>query len=515
MLKGRKYQVIAVTTAVLAVVLVGVATIMDQNQSLPERYHQHEQAQQLADLPETDRAAASSTSIDSATFASHLPVVSIDTRDQEIPGDVVRDANDKVVLREDGRYQTTKAADGTDDVLVSIKVFDNEKEANRLSDEPALETKSLVHYRGHRSRDFPKRNYALHFVKNDGSANNLEVLGMPADNGWILNGPYLDKSLIRNYVAYNVFGELTENAPEVRFCELFVDGEYQGLFVFMESVGEGDNRIRLSEASKQGAATSYLLKLDRYDMEASTIENLGSYTGLEDSSLTIEYPNELELNPERIAYITNDFSAFEKALYSYDYDTADYGYWNYLDVNSFVNYFVVNEFCMNYDAGLYSTYLYKDLRGKITIGPIWDFNSAFDNFAEASYVEGSGFLMKDRPWFTMLVKDERFTDQVIKRYQEVRATTLAEERLLSFIDETVAYLGPAIERNWKVWGTTFDPASIDPAHRLIPLERNPTSYQEALDDMCDFIKRRGAWLDANIENLRQYSHESAVKMDNH
>ena len=63
-------------------------------------------------------------------------------------------------------------------------------------------------------------------------------------------------------------------------------------------------------------------------------------------------------------------SFIEKSLYSYDYDTADYGYWNTLDVDSFVDYFLFNEFTMNYDAGSYSTYLYKDLRGKLTIGPL-------------------------------------------------------------------------------------------------------------------------------------------------
>lgn len=515
-LRGRKYQLIAVAAIVAVVTAACVGTLADANKLLPERYHQHEKAQQLADLPEADRVAASSgTNIDAATFASHLPVVSIDTGGQEIPGDVVRDEEGDPVLREDGRYVTTTTADGGEDARVNVSVVDNQGAANRLSDEPAVRSDALVHYRGHRSRDFPKRNYALHFVDESGNPQSFEILGMPSDNGWVLNGPFLDKTLLRNYLAYSVFGEMTANAPEVRFCELFVDGRYSGVFLLMEAVDEGDNRIDLTEASKQGRETSYILKLDRYDMEGATLDNLGSYVGLQDSRLTVEYPGELELTPERIQYITDDFSAFEKALYSYDYDTSDYGYWNYIDVDSFVGYFIANEFSMNYDAGLYSTYLYKDLRGKITIGPIWDFNSAFDNYAEASYEEASGFTMKDRPWFTMLVKDERFTNAVIERYRELRETTLSEEQLTAFINEAIDYLGPAIDRNWEAWGYTFDPELVRPEHRLIPIERNPANYEEAVEELREFIVRRGVWLDEHIDGLRQYSHESAVKMDNH
>lgn len=515
-----KIAVIAVCLAILAAAVGGMAALgaVRASDGGASRVIQHEQAQQLADLSAEDREAASGTAIDAQSFASHLPVVSIETGGQEIPGDAMYDENGVKLRREDGQTLTTRAADGSADVTVDVKVFDSQGSANRLSDEPTLQTLSRIHYRGHSSLDYPKRNYSLHFVDESGANRNEEVMGMPADNGWILNGPYLDKSLIRNYLAYNVFGGFVENTPEVRFCELFVDGEYRGLFLFMEAVDVSPDRVPLTEASNasnKGAQTSYLLKLDRYDEEARTLSNLGAVTGLQDSPLTIEYPGPLELTEEQAEWIKDDFNAFEKALYSYDYDTEDYGYWNYLDVDSFVDYFIATEFSMNYDAGLYSTYLSRDIRGKISIGPLWDFNSAFDNYVESDYSEASGFAMTTRPWYTMLVKDEAFTDAVISRYRELREGPLSEERLRAFVEGTLDYLGPAIERNWEVWGSTFDPTTLKPEHRLIPLDRNPTSYEEAVDDLWDFIEKRGSWLDDNIENLSQYSHESAVKMDNH
>lgn len=231
--------------------------------------------------------------------------------------------------------------------------------------------------------------------------------------------------------------------------------------------------------------------------------------------MAIEYLSELDLTEAQMTWITRDFSAFEKALYSYDYDTAEYGYANYIDVDSFIGYFIANEFSLNSDAGLYSTYLYRDDRDKISIGPIWDFNNAYDNYVEYDYSDASGFTMVDRPWYTMLFRDEDFCELVINRYRQLRRGVLSDENLQSFIDDALDYLGPAIERNWRVWGSSFDVSTVDDGHRLVPLERNPKTFEEAVTNLKEFIGRRGSWLDRNIENLRQYSHESAVKMDNH
>ena len=483
---------------------------------------QHEVAAHLEDLDEADRLAASSASIDADAFASHLPVVSIETHGQDIPGDVVTDENGETRYRADGTRVTTTAWDGSADIIATVRVYDNDGKANRLDDDPVLTESTRLHYRGYSSRTFPKRNYSLHLVNDKGEAIDREVMGMPADNAWILNGPYLDKSLIRNYLAYNVFGSFCAYTPEVRFCELFVDGAYRGLFLCMESIDVNPNRLDLTERDDavsvlqtSGAATSYLLQLDRYDTEDVVLDDLSSRVGLQDSTLSVVYPAAEDLSEDERLWIRDDISAIEKSLYSYDYDTAAYGYTTTTDIDSFVAYFIANEFSMNYDAGVYSTYLYKDLRGALSIGPIWDFNSAFDAYVEDDYSTASGFEMVNRPWFTMMVKDETFTEAVIARYRELRAGVLSDENLQSFIDEALDYLGPAIERNWEIWGSTFDPETLDPQHRLTPIERNPRSYDEAVDDLRAFITRRGAWLDAHIENLRQFSHESAVKMDNH
>jgi hypothetical protein len=128
---------------------------------------------------------------------------------------------------------------------------------------------------------------------------------------------------------------------------------------------------------------------------------------------------------------------------------------------------------------------------------VWDFNSALDNYQEHA-VDPKMFLLQNRIWFNALIQDGNFTEQVIRRYRELRETYLSEEYLNRYIDETIAYLGDAIDRNYQRWNTAFD------YDLLLPSDRNPDSYEEAVLDMKQYIHVRGEWMDKNIDILRQY-----------
>lgn len=109
----------------------------------------------------------------------------------------------------------------------------------------------------------------------------------------------------------------------------------------------------------------------------------------------------------------------------------------------------------------------------------------------------------------MLSKDEGFVDAVIDRYRELRQGLFGDKALSAYMDAVVAWLGPAVERNFSVWGYTLAEDMISPA------ERNPHSHAEAVAQMKDFCTQRGAWMDEHIDILRQYSHESKNKKFNH
>ena len=110
----------------------------------------------------------------------------------------------------------------------------------------------------------------------------------------------------------------------------------------------------------------------------------------------------------------------------------------------------------------------------------------------------------------MIIRDEEFVEEIIRRYHALRESWLSDEYLIDYIDKTIAYLGPAIDRNFDVWGYTF--AEYRP---LDPDSRNPEDYDAAAEQMKDFIAERGEWLDEHIEVLRQYGHPSKNKKFNH
>lgn len=149
------------------------------------------------------------------------------------------------------------------------------------------------------------------------------------------------------------------------------------------------------------------------------------------------------------------------------------------------------------------------------MGPLWDYNNAFNNYMADDYSNYNGFIMMRSPLFFMLLKDERFVERTIDRYKELRKGALSDETLISTIDSAAAYLEPARNRNYLVWGYSFDPELVTANEKLSPDERNPKNYDEALAQLKETLLERTAWLDVNIEHLRQYCHESAVKRYNH
>ena len=112
-------------------------------------------------------------------------------------------------------------------------------------------------------RTFEKRSYRLNFVDEEGLDNPVAVMGMDAHSDWALYGPSLDKSLIRNYMWYNISGEIMAWAPNVRYCELILNGEYEGLYLMVETITNGnDCRLDLSDQAYGTSVTGYLLRSD-------------------------------------------------------------------------------------------------------------------------------------------------------------------------------------------------------------------------------------------------------------
>ena len=419
---------------------------------------------------------------------TNIPIVKIDTGGKKVPGT-------PIIGGETRGYETSENEEKKIDVSLSVSGL-----------EP-LESLAQIRYRGNSSRHFDKKGYLVNLISADKTEKKKEVLGMTSHDEWILNGPFLDRSLLRNYVALNMAGELMEYAPNVRYCELYVDEAYQGIYLLVESVSRGEGRIDIEKPNKKGQITDYIVQLDRKGKGKQEINHYSYYTYRSDkSALDIRYPGKKNLTEKHKDYIERDISKLEKSLYSYDLLDKTKGASKYLDMNAFAEYFIINELWGNSDAGQFSTFYYKSARG--VLKPcVWDFNNAADNYMDYE-LEAAGFTMIYRPMFDQLIKDKRFVDLVVKKYKDLRKDKISEEYILNYIDESNLWLGEAVDRNYEKWGYVFELKNYNSKNYLTPVERNYTSHEDSVDQLKDYLVRRGKWLDRNIEVLYQYCHDS-------
>ena len=454
------------------------------------RLYQHRAAMQPDQLP-----------VGGEVFMSHLPIVTLQTNGQKIPGERAPDS-------ESGTRQYVLAEDGSTRIIGDFAMYNNGG-ANTLEDKASVLSRASVRYRGNYSRWFYKKSYAISLLRDDGLSENPQALGgLPAHDEWVLHGPWIDRTLLRNYLAYNIAGEVMAYAPGVRFVELFVNNEYHGVYLLVETISRGPGRLDLRKPDEGKDVTSFIVRWDRATKGDQRLNNFTYYTYRSDlSALDVRYPGTRGITPGRMDYIERSISSVERILYSADLSDMKDGYLKHLDLNSFAQYFVLNEYFRNVDAGRYSTFLYKDVRGKISLS-VWDFDNAGDNYIDRPWSE-QGFSMQNAPWFSMLLTDEVFVTKVIGEYRRLRDGVLNEKYLLQTIDEIVSYLGPdAIARNYQKWDRAFDLSDYNGLDYLIPVERNYTSYTEAVEQFKSFIISRGRWLDQYIETLRQYSQNS-------
>ena len=408
---------------------------------------------------------------DLGKFSTTLPVVYMNTKGQQI-------------LKENV-------------IWGNIALLDGNGEEQSVFSVPNSIYRATIKYRGASSYNrFDKKQYRIKFYKNKkDSAKKVSLAGMGANSEWVLNGPYLDKTLIRNKLVYDLARELNGWAPDSRFVELFVDGEYQGVYLAVEPVTNGESRLRLSEFGLLSGETAYIVSRDRNNTESEELKTWGKTAGYTNNSLYIGYPSKNKVTEKQKAYIQKDISEFEQVLYGENFSDKKLGYQAYIDMDNWVDYFIINEFAMNYDAGNLSTYIYKELGGKLQLA-VWDFNNGFDNFQDS--VKSTDILHTVKnSWIEKLWQDKNFRDRVCERYVQLRKTTLSEEHISEKIAAYQEELGDAVDRNFKVWGYSFNETLLAGTTKE-GTSRDIRSYEEAMKQLTDTIRERLAYLDKEL-----------------
>lgn len=274
-------------------------------------------------------------------------------------------------------------------VLASMKIiYHPDDTQNYISDQ---NTNSFLNYngrikiqiRGSSSQSLPKKPYALTTLQSDNlTNNNVTILGMPSENDWILNSLAFDSSLIRDYLSYDLSRDLGNYASKGKYCEVVVNGDYVGVYIFMEKIKIDSNRVNIIKLSNTDTTVpnvtgGYITKCDKTTGGDPIAWSYQTNTaGFVD--FIHESPKPSNITAEQNSYINSEFDSLETIMNNQNQSIED-GFPSKIDIPSFIDFMLLNELASNVDGYQYSTFFHKDRAGKLRAGPIWDFNLTYGN----------------------------------------------------------------------------------------------------------------------------------------
>lgn len=320
----------------------------------------------------------------------------------------------------------------------------------------------------------PKKPYQLKY------SDKTEVLGMPADKKWILLANYSDKTMLRTIAGFEMgYISNLDWTPECIFSEVFINDQYNGTYSIAQKVEATENRVAIGD-------TGYLMEIENINHIAAG--DVYFYTDL--LLIKIKEPDLVENSPE-YNYIVEYMNEFEDVLMGEDFADPVTGYPSYIDIESFVDWYLINEITKEVDAKSYSSIYLSVIPGeKIKMGPLWDFDLSFGNVNYAASQYPEGFWIKDGPWYSRLFQDPAFVAQVKSRFTYFKDNM---EYILDTIDYYADYLSLAQEENDNKWGSIG-----------IYVWPNPVvfdTYEEEVAHMKNWYIERMDWLETAFDNL--------------
>ncbi len=418
---------------------------------------------------------------------SHLPLIVIDTWGEEIP----------------------------DDPKISswLKVIDNGKGLTNNPDQQGTDFEGYagIEIRGRSSQMFPKKSYSIELRNAVAADTSISLLGMPAESDWVLYAPYSDKTMLRNALTFYLGSKLGGWQPRYRFCEVYLNGEYNGVYMLLESIKRDSNRVDISklkpdEVTGDDLTGGYIVKVDKLD-DLSEDEYFKThpsilYKDAPNYIFTYVYPKYDEIVPEQKSYLQKFLTDAESNLNGSSFADPQSGFRKYFDVNSFVDFQIIQEITNNVDGYRLSTFFYKDKDSKggtLHAGPLWDFDLCYGNedFTDFNLQTDIWLYPKFADqyggrihWWARMMEDMNYRSVFISRWKEIRKKSFATDSVMAYIDNTIGSLGPAIDRNFEKWpviGTYVWPNYFV-----------GVTYEEEVDYLKNWLTARLDWIDDNI-----------------
>lgn len=405
--------------------------------------------------------------------SSPLPIIVIDTRGQAIPDEPKIDA--------------------------FIGIISNGVSRNAVSDPfNHFEGRIGIELRGQTSLNEPQKQYGFETRDDDGEDRDTTLLGFPPESDYVLYAPYNDKTLMRNVLAYDAFRRMGWYASRTEYCELVLNGVYQGVYVLMEKIKRAPGRVHITKLTPHdntppNISGGYIVKIDKTDSG-----DVIFYTD-EGTRFIHVYPRGDRITPAQQAWIRAYLTNFEASLRSPSYAHPVTGYARFIDVPSFVDTYLIVQAWKNIDGLRLSTYFYKDRNGKLFSGPPWDYNISlgnanyYDGWNTANwYTTGDGFPIPF--WWERFRADTNFMAMCRARWQALRKGILHRTNFAARIDAIAAALDEPQRRHfqrWPILGTYVWPNYYYSA----------TSYMQEVTWMKAWARDRMAWIDDQWNTL--------------
>ena len=323
--------------------------------------------------------------------------------------------------------------------------------------------------------DWPKKPYRLKFNEK------VSLLGEHKDRSWVLLANFADKSAIRNHIAFYM-GKISnlEYTSSSHFVELFMNGRYDGTYEVCEKLKISNHRVAVGD-------DGFLLEVDSRATEEDDANYFYIYS-LE-APICIKEP-ETQYNDANFQYIENYLTKVDNALYGINFRDSSKGWQAYMDMDSFVDWYLINEIAHNTDSQMFSSCYMSLKRGeKLKMGPLWDFDLGFGN--TDYWARGpEGFWVKDADWFNRLFEDPAFVARVKERFDYFynRLPDIMHE-----IDATAEYLKYSAIANENRWHSFYNYG--------VPNVEIWGKYQNEAQSLKEYIKTRMEWLKSQYKKM--------------
>lgn len=386
-----------------------------------------------------------------------------------------------------------------------------------------------IEIRGASSTAFNQKPYGIETRTANGANLNVSLLGMPAENDWVLLSNYNDRSLLRNVLAHRLFTGMGHYSPRMHLCEVMLDTVYKGIYLLGEKIKTDSGRVSIAKLNYidtlgDELTGGYILQQNYWTPTNSFLSN---YSPIDHPGLDIHFlyqqPDEQTIHPLQKLYIASFVDTLETALYSSTFADTVIGYRKYLHEKSFLDYFIVNEVARNADGFKKSVYFFKDKAskgGKLHAGPVWDFDWAWKTMAMGPLFDqndGSGWAhrINDYPtdnnscgYYIRLLQDTLFANRLRCRYEQLRTSVLDTANLFHFIDSVGQFVDAAQQRHFKKW-PLLGRSGMSPESNAIA-----TTYAAELDTLKHWIAVRLQWLDTNIPGVCTVIPNSTTEVNN-